>query len=398
MTVQINSDHLVNQAYMNLLTYDMMPALLSVNSGTCISLYMPTHRTHPDNLQDSIIFKNLVKQVEQSLLQQYSASEVLVLLKPFVELTDNEAFWRHTLDGLAVFAAAGIFKTISLPVFTKELTVVAESFHTKPLRKYLQSVDRYNVLGLSLHDYKIYEGNRHSLTELELTQGIPKNIKEALGNELTDKYSTVASYGGVGGGSGNMHHGQGGKADEVDIDAERFFRFVANTVNDHYSKLSGLPLILAALPEHHNLFHKVSNIISLLPDGIDVNPKSIETDELVERAWKVMEPYSNGIIDKACDVYQQSKAKGKGSDSISEIALAAAGSKVDTLMIEADRQIAGKIISETGDIEKGDLDHPEMDDLLDDLGELVTKMGGKVMVIPPEKMPSKTGVACVFRY
>jgi hypothetical protein len=50
-----------------------------------------------------------------------------------------------------------------------------------------------------------------------------------------------------------MHHGQGGKSDEADIDAEKFFRFVAKTINDNYSSTSGLPLILAALPEHQNL-------------------------------------------------------------------------------------------------------------------------------------------------
>ncbi len=205
------------------------------------------------------------------------------------------------------------------------------------------------MLGLSLHDYHIYEGNRHSLTALELAPGIPKNIKEALGVELTDKYSTVASYGGVGDESSNMHHGHGGKADEVDIDAERFFRFVAKTINDHYSSHSGLPLILAALPEHHHLFQKISNILSLLPDGIDVNPKSVETGELAKRAWQVMEPYYNGIIDKACDVYQQSKSKGMGSDNIIDVAIAAAGSRADTLMIKANRQIAGKI-SETGSV------------------------------------------------
>jgi hypothetical protein len=41
-----------------------------------------------------------------------------------------------------------MFKTISLPVAIEELTVVSNSFHTKPLRRYL-SVERYNVLGLS---------------------------------------------------------------------------------------------------------------------------------------------------------------------------------------------------------------------------------------------------------
>jgi hypothetical protein len=43
-----------------------------------------------------------------------------------------------------------MFKTISLPVAIEELTVVSNSFHTKPLRRYLQSVERYNVLGLSM--------------------------------------------------------------------------------------------------------------------------------------------------------------------------------------------------------------------------------------------------------
>ncbi len=86
------------------------------------------------------------------------------------------------------------------------------------------------------------KATRHSLIELALPPGVPKNIKEALGDELTDKHQAVASYGGVGSGGSDMRHGHGGKADEVDIDAERFFRFVAKTINDHYSGSSGCRL------------------------------------------------------------------------------------------------------------------------------------------------------------
>jgi hypothetical protein len=50
-----------------------------------------------------------------------------------------------------------------------------------------------------------------------------------------------------------MHHGHGGKSPEEDIDTEKFFRFVAKRLMI-YSGPSGLPLILAALPEHQNLF------------------------------------------------------------------------------------------------------------------------------------------------
>jgi hypothetical protein len=35
---------------------------------------------------------------------------------------------------------------------------------------------------------------------------------------------------------------------------------------------------------------------------------------------------------------------------------------------------------------------------VDDMGELVIKMGGQVMVLPKDKMPSETGLAAIFRY
>ena len=45
-----------------------------------------------------------------------------------------------------------------------------------------------------------------------------------------------------------------------------------------------------------------------------------------------------------------------------------------------------------------DLGNPQVDDLLDDLGELVEKMGGRVMVIPAEQMRVRTGLAAAYRY
>jgi hypothetical protein len=39
-----------------------------------------------------------------------------------------------------------------------------------------------------------------------------------------------------------------------------------------------------------------------------------------------------------------------------------------------------------------------VDDLLDDLGALVVKMGGNVLAIPEERMPSRTGLAAIYRY
>ncbi len=360
---------------------------------------MPMHRSHPENLQDPIRFKNLLKQLEESLLQEYSTIETKQLLEPFETLSNDTQFWNHAERGLAVLGSAELFKVIRLQNPVEELAVVADSFHTKPLRKYLQSVDRYQVLGLSLHDIRFFEGNRHSLSEVALSADLPKTIEEALGEELTDKHSTVASYGGVGGGSSNMHHGHGARKDELDIDAERFFRVIAGVIDERFSKPSGLPLILAALPEHHHLFHEVNKNPLLLPKGIAINPKSVSINELAKMAWEVMEPDYFLRLENLAARFSQAQANGTGSDNLEEVVRAASAGRVDTLLIEADRIIPGKIInSDTGEIQTSDLQHPETDDLLDDIGELVTMTGGNVALIPQDKMPSTTGLAAIYRY
>lgn len=375
----------------------LIQELSSVGSGPCISVYLPTHRTHPDNGQDPIRFQNLLKELETSLSQKYPVSEVKSYLLPLENIREDRDIWNHNLDGLAIFSSGEIFELISLPVPVTELVVVADSFHTKPLRKYLQTEDRFQILGLSLHEMRLYEGNRHSVSEIELGQEIPKTITEALGDELTEKHTTVASYGGVGG--GNMHHGHGSKKDETDIDAERFFRVVAETVHAHFSKPSGLPLILAALPEHHNLFKKVNKNPFLLEEGIALNPDALTPEKLRTMAWEVMEPEYHLRLKNWSEKAGQAMADQKGSDLISDIVAAATEGRVDTLLLEADRIVPGKIVDESnGRIETGELSDPETDDLLDDIGEIVEKLGGKVVVVPADKMPVQSGVAAIYRY
>lgn len=79
------------------------------------------------------------------------------------------------------------------------------------------------------------------------------------------------------------------------------------------------------------------------------------------------------------------------------VAEAAVAGRVVTLLIEADRQVPGRMDAATGRIELDDLADPEVDDLLDDLGELVLKMRGQVVVVPSERMPTRTGIAAIYR-
>lgn len=341
------------------------------------------------------MYKNLLKEVEASLLQRYNPDEVSAWMKPMLALLDDRDLWNHTADGLAVLCSGGHCHHFAIPMAVPELAVVADSFHLKPLRRYLQSADRYQVLGLSLHDFQVYEGNRHALAPLELGAAVQQTIKEVLGAELTEEHLQAANYGGA---DNRGFHGHGSRKDELDKDAERFFRQVARIVHEHVTQQSGLPLLLAALPEHHHLFRKINKNPMLLAEGLPVNPKAIGLEEAARRAWQVLEPQYLEKLDAEGQRFQRQAAQNLGSDDLSDVGKAAAMGRVDSLLVEARRQIAGKVDAATGAIQPGDLHHPEVDDLLDDLATLVEESGGRVLVVPPERMPTRNGAAATYRY
>ena len=380
------------------LTQASLVEMASFMRGPCLSLYQSTHRRHPENQQDPIRFRHLVKALETSLRQQHTADAVKALIEPFEALAQDHDFWNHTQDGLAVLGASGLFRVFLLQRPVAELAVVADSFHTKPLRQWLQSTGRYQVLALSLNKVQLFEGDRHTLDAVALAAGVPQSMSAALGDERTEPHTTVSSYGGVGGGRMAMHHGQGGKKDEIDKDAERFFRAVDRAVLEHHSRPSGLPLMLAALPEHHHRFRELSHNPFLMAGGLMADPQGLTHDDLRHRAWVVATPQHAARQAAWSDAYAAAAAKGLGSEDMSQVAHAAVAGRVATLLIEAERQMAGRIDGSTGRIDPADLGNPRVDDLLDDLGALVERMGGVVHVLPAERMPCRSGVAASFRH
>lgn len=380
------------------LTLDSLAELASFQGRPCLSLYQPTHRRHPGNQQDPIRFRYLVKAIETSLRQQHAPDAVRALLEPLEALAQDHDFWKHTHDGLAVLGAPGLFRVYLLQSQVPEMAVAADSFHTKPLRHWLQSVGRYQVLALSLHKVQLFEGGRNALDAVALAPSVPQTMSAALGDERTEPHSTVSSYGGIGGDHMAMHHGQGGKKDEIENDAQRFFRAVDRAVLEQHSRPSGLPLMLAALPEHHHLFRAVSHNPLLMAGGLMVDPQSLTPDALRQRAWDVVAPQQRAQQATWSEAYAAAAAKGLGSENLSQVAHAAVAGRVATLLIEAQRQVAGRIDPSTGRIDPSELGNPRVDDVLDDLGAMVEKMGGQVYVLPAERMPCNTGVAASFRH
>lgn len=377
---------------MNSLLHDFSIGILDNAQPPCLSLYQPTNRHHPDNQQDPIRFRNLLKEVEQGLRDNYPAQDPRTILRPFEELEQNRDFWNHTLGGLAVFAAPDRFRVYRLPRPVRELSIVAESFHIKPLLRFLQSADRYQVLGVSREKISLFEGNRDALDEVELHPSVPRIPSEAPRGEAKElQLSAWASAPGTPG----VHFSKSSRSDIEDNDATRFLRAVDRAVLEHYSRPTRLPLILAALPENQSFFRGITRNPFLIPNEVTVYPDALTIDALRERAWAVMEPHYHTRLAGLVEMFAAARSKELGDDDVESVAASAVAGRVGTLLAEADRHISGRIDPETGAIALGG---GAVDDVLDDIAELVLKNGGQVVIVPGEQMPTRTGIAAIYRF
>jgi hypothetical protein len=56
-------------------TVQKLQALATEKNTPCVSILLNTHRTHPDNVQDVILLKNLLKEAEERVLNEFEDSD-----------------------------------------------------------------------------------------------------------------------------------------------------------------------------------------------------------------------------------------------------------------------------------------------------------------------------------
>lgn len=220
--------------------------LMQPRDGACVSLFAPMVKAGPETQQNPIRFKNLVRRAEEALEERGVAeAEVRSLLSPAAELIDDTPFWQHQSTGLAVFLSPGFFRYYRLPLEVRELAVVEDRFHLKPLLPLLSGDGRFYVLALSQNRARLLEATRHSVREVDLGD-LPTSLNEAVGYEVEETHIQYHSGTRARGAGSPVYHGQGAGEDDVKLEIQKFFnlldRGVASLIVD-----KDAPLVLAGV-------------------------------------------------------------------------------------------------------------------------------------------------------
>lgn len=356
-----------------------------------VSIYLPTTRINTGSKDNEIRFKNALKKVETQLKENYPGEVGEKILNSLQEMLGDKAFWNEQYDGLAILASKNDLVVYKLQRDVKEFVEVSDTFYIVPLLSAYQTDDNFQVLVLTQNAFTLYEGNRYALREVKLPEDEQKTLKDVVGHFYEESGRNHKSMGS----GGRAVFGTGGSADdEVQVDVEKYFRWVDRYIMDQHSKRTEVPLILATLSENFTLFQEISHNDYLMKDGIKRDSQTMNINDLRRLAWDVLEPKHMNTLKGLKDRYELSRSRELASNDLSEIAQATLESRVDVLLINLNTTIPGKIDHSTAKLHQ-DSSHGDM---LNDLALMALNQKAKVYVVPEDELKIEHEANAIYRF
>ena len=383
---------------MDTVTIEDLKFLSTHTSDYCVSVFMPTHRSGPRKEQDPIRLKNLLKQAEERLEElSLPPKEIELLLEAPRGLLDDFAFWRHQSDGLALFFSKDILRSFCVPLNFTELTVVSNTFHVKPLLPMLINNGHFYLLSLSQKEVRLMEGNRIELEEAKLEKS-PPPMDEALGFSMYKKESRLSSEGRP----AVLRERSGAiRSPNPEEDEKKWILSWLHVVDDCISdKVNSTPspLVVACLDYLFPLFKDATSYSRLVEEHISCNPEEMSAKELHEKAWALVEPIFKKKKNEAAARYKNLIETDRTSAETETVVLAALHGRVDTLFVDVDVEIWGRLDEAANQVTIHQSHEPGDIDLIDLAAVHTLLNGGIVYPLSPEDVESHTPIEAIFRY
>jgi hypothetical protein len=376
---------------MSLLSRDEIQTLIQTSHGPCVSIFMPTFRAG-DTQQNPIRFKNLLRSAEERLagwgLRNGDAES---LLDPARRLMDDRAFWEHQDEGLALFRSPDLFKTYRLPLALRELSVVENRFHVKPLFPLLSGDGHFYILALSLKNIRLILASRFSAREVDLGD-IPKSFQEAMGG-LTRQFSQLQA---------GTFPGHGMAEDDLKAEIVKYFQIVDDGLNHLEIDIDrGAPFVLAGVEHLLPRYREASKLPHVLDEGLTGNVDGLSAEELRDKAWEIAEPVLLADRRKAAGRFGDLRGTGRTSTHLDEILPAAHDGRVDTLFTARGVRVWGTYdhASRTARFQQDQERQVNgSEDLIDRAAVQTFLNGGTIYAVEQQEVPEGYAVAAIFRY
>jgi hypothetical protein len=368
--------------YLDIPTASDIAALASYRGDVCASIYLPTTPITQQARVDRIELKNLTKQaVEQIHSAHGDVSAATLIAEQLDDLVDDDEFWRFQAHSLAVFVTSENVRTFRLPNSLKQALEVSNRFHIKPLLRSVSFPNACYILALAQRSVRFIEVSADLPAVLVKVEGLPEDAGRAVRGvgELTHWPS------------GRIQGREGQK-----VLLRQFARRVDQALRPVLAG-SGLPLILAAAEPLASIYRSVNTYPQLADVIIEGSPEGLSEADLAERVRPILDEIYRREIAAWQTLFRQREDSGRATTDIAQAARAATFGAVETILVDIDRVIPGRIDNQ-GAVSFAREHGGGNYDLVDEIATRVLAAGGRVIGVRKADIPREEAIAAVLRY
>jgi len=266
-----------------------------------------------------------------------------------------------------------------MPQSFKELIVVTDRFHIKPLIPALASDAEFYILAISQKNVRLLKCSLQHAEEMDL-EGVPENLAEAL--NLDDFEKRIQRHTGT---------------EDIKANILQYFQQVDRGLRE-LLRDKKTPLIFAGVDYLFPIYREASTYPYLTDKGIYGNPEGSNADMLLDSARPVVETLLKAKRVDALSQYRQDAGTGLTSSNVREVVRAACHGRVGILFVSVGVQQWGTFDAVTDEVALDKDANSTNEDLLD-LATIQTIMnGGTVYAMDHGEMPDASSLAAIFRY
>lgn len=328
--------------------------ILESSDGIHLTAYL-SNQQDPGDLPFQL--RKTIEEAERHLAKALPAGEREKFLEPLRSLLEDPRVLDAMKANVGLFRTKNSFRMLNVPVDVESRCYVADTFHVKPLLRWMQFDREFLFVGVNADAAHIYRGQQTSYRKIGSLPLPP---------------------------SPDGHHGT--------------LPLWLNDCLEQLTKSTGPRLFLAGdklLVSRLVRELKYGNVFRA-PVALAFDEQNIADALLLVRTIQKAE--ARKTLELAFRELRSAEKAKLARKSIFQIAKSAVQGRIRKLIIADDVKIFGKVDMKTGGlaIHPYDLDH-EDDDILDDLAQTVLSYGGEVVVAPKNEFPDGRVALAIVR-
>ncbi len=350
--------------------------LATEKNTPCVTISLNTHRTHPDNAQDIVQLKNLLKEAEERIVSEFGKRPVASLLERLSEI-ENEIDVNHNLDSLHVYLSNDTKEMIRSVWSTNENGVyISNTFNIRSLIKSYNRSEEYFILLLSQSGVNLYN---------TINDGIVNEIKnDDFPFSENQHYAT--------------HSGKGSDSKHQDDLVREFLNKVDKAVVKMNSE-TGLNCVVICTEDNYSRLMQIADQPSIYIGYSSIDYNNTSKHIIEKHSWELVKGLQHKRRGGAIEEIKEAVAQGAVLTDLQEIFQASIDGRGDLLIVHQGFSQPVLMTSDrTFELIKDKTDQNAIDDITSNIAWEVLSKNGRVFFTTQNEIKELGNIALKTRY